>query len=125
MTPPVFTLATANAAVTALLGTNPTRLWPFDDAPQKGKPGYGLPYAVWQLVGGVPENYLDRVPDADSYSVQIDVYAKNSGEARDVTLALRDCYEPHAYIQNWNGESREAVTRLYRVSFDIDFIVLR
>ena len=121
MTPPVFTLATANAGVTAVLGTNPTRLYPFGEAPQ----GVGKPYAVWQQVGGVPENYLDKTPDADSYTVQMDVYAKEAQYALDIGKALRDCYEPHAYITNWNGQQKERDTNLYRVSFDIDLIVLR
>jgi hypothetical protein len=121
MYPPVFVIAAADPAVTALLGQTPTRLYPFDEAPQ----GVQKPYAVWQLVGGVPENYLDKVPDADNYSVQIDVYADTAATARAVTRALRDAYEPRGYITNWNGEGRDTDTSNYRISFDVDFIVIR
>lgn len=121
MYPPVFTLATASAAVTSLLGSNPTRLYPFGEAPQ----GVTKPYAVWQLVGGVPENYLGNLPDADNYSVQVDAYAPTATEARNVAEALRDVYEPNGYITNWNGERRDPDTNNYRVSFDVDFIVHR
>ena len=58
MYPPVFEIATQSAAVLAVLGSNPTRLWPFAIAPQKGKPGYGVPYAVHQLIYGAPVNTL-------------------------------------------------------------------
>lgn len=121
MYPPVFALAVAAPAVTALLGTNPTRLYPFGEAPQ----GVTKPYAVWQLVGGVPENYLGNVPDTDSYSVQIDVYADRASTARQVAEALRDAYEPKAYVANWNGESRDPDTNNCRISFDVDFITMR
>lgn len=123
--PPVFTLAAASPAVTALLGSDPCRVWLFDRAPPVGTPFYQKPYAVWQQAGGVPENYLDKAPDADNWSVQVDVYAESIDEARAVALALRDAYEPHAYITNWNGESRDPDTNNFRVSFDVDFIVIR
>lgn len=123
--PPVFTLAAASSAVTALLGSSPCRVWAFGLGPDTPTEFYQKPYAVWQQVGGLPENYLDRVPDADNWSVQVDVYAESIDQARAVALALRDAYEPHAYITNWNGESRDPDTKNYRVSFDVDFIVLR
>jgi len=121
MYPPVFALAAASPGVTALLGSNPVRLYLFGEAPQ----GVTKPYAVWQMVGGVPENYLGNVPDTDSFTAQIDVYADRASTARQVSQALRDAYEPAAYITNWNGESRDPDTNNYRISFDVDFIVLR
>lgn len=119
--PPVFQLAIASSDVTGLLGINPTRLYPFGEAPQ----GVAKPYAVWQMIGGFPENYIDRIPDADTYSVQVDVYADQSGDAINVASALRDAYEPHAYITSWNGDGRDPDTNNYRISFDLEFIVLR
>ncbi|WKT59107.1 DUF3168 domain-containing protein [Microbulbifer thermotolerans] len=119
--PPVFPLAVASADVTSLLGASPTRLYPFGEAPQ----GVKKPYAVWQIIGGIPENYIDRAPDADNYSVQVDVYADRSADAQNVALALRDAYEPHAHITSWNGDGRDPDTNNYRISFDLDFIVVR
>ena len=63
--PPVFTIAAAEPAVTALLGTSPVRMYPAGKAPQ----GVGKPYATYQLVYGTPENYLGDVPDIDSAGV--------------------------------------------------------
>jgi len=65
MFPPVFSTAVAASAVTALLGTNPTRLYLFGEAPQ----GVAKPYAVWQTVAGSPENYLGTLPDIDHWVV--------------------------------------------------------
>ena len=121
MTPPVFQICAADSAVTALLGTGPTRLFPFGQAPQ----GVTLPYAVWQTVSGLPENYLGQVPDLDSYTVQIDVYAGRGSEARQVAAALRDAIEPHAHVVGWNGESTDPDTGHKRYGFDIDWHVHR
>lgn len=117
MYPDVFTIAVADAAVTALLGSNPTRLWPFGEAPQDED----RPYAVHQLIYGSPENTLACVPASDLFGVQFDAYAKTVSGARSVAEALRDAYEPHAYVVAWNGEFREAATGLYRVSFTVEF----
>lgn len=126
--PPVFEIAKQSAAVLALLGSNPTRLWPFAIAPQKGRPGYGVPYAVHQLVYGAPVNTLSCIPQADNFGIQFDVYA--SGEspqggatiARQVAAALRDAYEAsHNPVVAWNGEDWEQATGLYRVSFTVEF----
>lgn len=121
MFPPVFQTCAASAAVTALIGTTPVRLYPFGEAPQ----GVIYPYAVWQLVSGSPENYLGDRPDADSFTVQIDVYADTATSARNVAKALRDAIEPVAYVTSWRGESRDPDTKKYRFSFDVAWIVQR
>jgi len=121
MFPPIFQVCAASAAVTALLGTPVTRIYPFGEAPQ----GVALPYAVWQTISGQPENYLGEVPDVDSWSLQIDVYADSATSARNVAKALRDAIEPVAYVTRWGGESRDKETNHYRYSFDVDFIVQR
>ena len=68
---PIFAVCSASAQVKALIGSNPVRLYLFGEAPQ----GVTYPYAVWQSVGGTPENFLAGRPDADSYTTQVDVYA--------------------------------------------------
>lgn len=121
MTAPIFQVCAADPAVTALLGSNPTRLYPFGEAPQ----GVAMPYAVWQVVSGAPENYLAATPDIDGYTLQIDVYATEATEARQVTAALRDAIEPHAHITRWTGESTDPDTGHKRSSFDVDWLVHR
>ncbi len=122
MIAPIFKVCASSQAVTALIGANPVRLYPFglqDD-------NVVYPYVVWQNIpGGGPENYLDRRPDADSYTLQVDVYADTVTAATSVAMALRDAIEPHAYITRWGGQSRDPETKRYRYSFDVDWIVLR
>lgn len=119
--PALLPLVTASPAALALLGTNPTRFWGFGEAPQKGDPGYGKPYAVVQTVYGAPQNYLNQRPDVDNWGVQVDAYALQKGTAGDVAAALRDCFEGAAHVVAWNGDGREPVTGLYRVSFTVEF----
>jgi len=121
MFPPIFTVCRASPEVVALLGSAPMRLYPFAEAEQ----GTARPYAVWQIIGGSPENYITNVPDVDRFGLQVDVYAADVDDAREVAAALRDAIEPHAHITAWRGESREPDTRLYRVSFDVSWFVQR
>lgn len=121
MIAPVFSVCSASAEVIAILGSSPVRLYPFGEHYDNTV----YPYAVWQNIGGSPENYLAQRPDADSYSVQIDVYANTSGEVIAAAKALRDAIEPHAYITRWGDQERDTQTRRYRYSFDVDWIVRR
>lgn len=120
MFPPVFELAAQDAAVRALLG-DPMRLYPFGEADQKTP----VPYAVWQLVSGTPNNYLGERPDADAFTVQVDVYANKQVDVRAIAKALRDAFEGDAYVSSWNGEVREPETRRFRITFTVDFIAHR
>ncbi|SXF28108.1 Protein of uncharacterised function (DUF3168) [Klebsiella variicola] len=93
MIAPIFAVCAASQAVRDLLGS-PVRLYPFglqDD-------NIVYPYALWQNISGVPENYLDRRPDVDSYTLQVDVYSNTVTSAQEVAKALRDAIEPNAYI---------------------------
>ena len=121
MTPSIFPLVAADAGVTALLGTAPVRFWPFGQAPQN--PAH--PYAVWQVVGGSPENNLDCPPDVDRLTVQIDIYGGESAPAINAAVAIRNAIEPRAHVTSYRGQSREPETMLYRVSFDVSWFEFR
>ena len=125
MYPPIFATVNVAAVQTVLKsGTGPLRFWMFGQAPQNPV----MPYAVWQFVGGLPENYLSDLPDVDSMTVQVDVYASQSqgpSVARNVSERLRDAIEPNAHIVSWRGESRDTTTNEWRVSFDCDWWVGR
>lgn len=120
MRPPLYSICKNDSGVTALLD-DPPRVYPFSDAPQD----VTTPYVVWQLSTGFPENNLNKPPDVDSYTVQIDVYGDMAADVTEVAKALRDAIEPHGYVASYNGEGRETDTRLYRYSFDADFFVTR
>lgn len=118
MYPPAFSIAAANAGVTAVLGSNPVRFYPFGKAPQNET----RPYAIQQLIYGNPDNSLSCVPSIDNFGVQIDCYAKTVTDARNVAAALRDAFEEtYNHIVSWNGEDWEVSTGLYRVSFTVEF----
>lgn len=121
MQPPIFKLCAANPAVTALLGTNPVRLFPWGEAPQ----GVAHPYAVWQVIGGTPENYLAERPDVDGFYLQVDVYAKTGAGANNVAEALRHAIELDAYITRWGGQDKDPETSAYHIGFDVDWLVPR
>lgn len=121
MFPPIFEVCSEDASVLAVLGTSPVRFWLFGKAPTNPP----LPYSVWQQVGGSPENYINQVPDIDGYSIQVDVYGGTAAEVRNAAQVMRNAIEPHAHIVAWRGESLEQDTRLYRYSFDIDWLVPR
>jgi hypothetical protein len=123
MIPPFATYMTT--AVTSLIGTNPVRFWPFASAPQPPSNLYGTPYAVWQLVYGSPENYINQTPDIDSGGYQIDAYATTVSEARAVLYALRDAFEPHGHVVAYNGEEKDIPTGLYRAGMTFDFWAAR
>lgn len=126
--PPIFARADADSAVRALLKApgKSLRFYLFGEADQNTV----KPYAVWQTIGGSPENYINQVPDSDDWSTQVDVYAdgpNNTGSvaARNIAFALMAAFEPAAYVVAYNGEYREAETRLYRFSFTVDWITHR
>lgn len=118
---PIFSVCADDAGVTALLGVSPTRLYPFGEAPE----GVEKPYAVWQLVTGSPDNYLAGRPDIDGYTLQVDVYGVTASSARAVTAAISTAIELKANVARWGGESKDTETKLYRSSFDIDWLVPR
>jgi hypothetical protein len=117
MRPPIFSLVAGDSDCTTLLGQNPVRFFPFGEAPQH----VSLPYATWQLITGVPENYIGCPPDIDSVSLQVDVWAYSQGDAHDVFDAIRRALETDAHIVGVNLEGREPDTRIYRISMTVDF----
>jgi hypothetical protein len=122
MTPPIFDICSSDTSVQALLGNGPTlRLYPFGEALQKDR----LPYAVWGVEGGTPENYLGQRPDADGVSLFLDVFGATAESAREVRDAIVAAIEADAHVVSWDGERREPGTKSYRISFTVDWIVHR
>ena len=97
------------------------RLYPFGQAPQ----GVALPYVVWQIATGSPENYLSDTPDVDRFTTQVDVYSATETSARNTAKAIRDAVEPVAHVVAWRGESTDQETQHKRYSFDVEWHVKR
>ena len=123
MIPPLFVICSNNQTVTSILGDDPVRIFPFGIASDDTE----RPYAVWQTVSGLPENYLTDIPDIDRYTVQVDVYAETGSESEEASMAIRDAVETHAdsYISAWRGETKDPETGLFRYMFDVSFFVKR
>lgn len=119
--PPIFATCNADGAVQAQLGS-PCRLFPFGQAEGVNGGPPERPYAVWRTVSGSPENYLGDLPDADTWTIQIDVFSGSAYASREGAKALRNAIEPVAHVVNWNGEDIDPVTKNYRCSFTVDWL---
>lgn len=118
---PFYTVCKADPTVQALLGGTSPRIYPFGEAPEQ----VAKPYAVYQWVGGSPYNMLNCRPDADQASLQVDIYALTPKSSTDAAEAIRYAIELESYITSYRGTDREEQTKLYRTSFDVDWIVNR
>lgn len=116
---PIFTTLNADPAVVALLQAagGQLRVYPAGEAPQD----VAKPYATYQQITGLPSNYLGQAPDVDEFGNQIDIYGITLDDVLKVGKAVRDAVEKVAYITAWLGTSREPDTRLYRLSFEVDW----
>lgn len=118
---PFYTTCKADATVRALLGGAEPRIYPFGAAPQD----VAKPYVVYQWIGGDPFNMLNCRPDADRSSLQIDVYATTTQSSVTVAKAIRYAVELQSYVTSYRGNMRDEETKLYRTSFDLDWLVKR
>lgn len=110
----IFPLLSDAPGVTNIIGSSPVRIYE-GAAPQD----VTRPYAVFQIVGGAPENYQDGVPGMDSFRFQIDAYANGRTEARELALAIRDAIEPHHHmLSSPMGPIFEPDTKLFRYILD-------
>lgn len=119
----VFEMVYDDPNVQAVFGTNPLRFYPFGNAPQGA--GDSAVYAVWQNVTATPANSLCCAPNADSWVVQIDVYAKDVETVREGATALIECLENKCWVQTLRGETRDFETKRFRYSFDCNIIQQR
>ena len=118
---PFYTVCKADPAVQALLGGSEPRIYPFSAAPQD----VAKPYVVYQWIGGDAFNMLNCRPDADRASLQVDVYGLTTQSTAEVAKAIRYAIELSAYVVGYRGDMRDEETKLYRTSFDVDWLVNR
>lgn len=118
MTAPFYRTAKASAQVLALLGAPEPRIYPWGENDDQA---VVYPYCTWLQIGGGPDNYLAGRPDSDRCALQIDVWSKDDDNVQAAALALRDAIELHCYITSWRVHPRDPATRIYRVSFDVDW----
>lgn len=122
MLPSVYAILTADAAVSALVGT---RIYRHGEAPQK----VAGPYVTWFLVSGTPENELSARPRVDRLEVQVDCWSANTGGGdagvEALAVAVRDALEPVAHMTGIIANEQDFETRRYRLGMQFTFWLSR
>lgn len=114
MTPPLYRICAAAPAVTALLGADPSRIYPWGEA--NDPPVY--PYVTF-VTDGRPGNYLAQRPDNEAHQLHVDVWAATPQSAADVVAALRAALELHCYVQAVRQMVRDPETKSCRVRLEL------
>lgn len=83
-----FAHISGDSAITAVLGTNPTRL-----TPVRNPPGMGYPRGTYREVTALPENSLAGWSGTDHVRLQVDIYAKTRDEAVAIKNLIRSRME--------------------------------
>ncbi len=118
MLPPVFQTLKASAAVKAIVGTNPPRIYRHGAAPQDTE----KPYITWTLAGATPENLLSGLPPIDAMIVQVDCWHTTDAGIELLAAAARDAIEPFAHLTGIPINQRElGGTKLFRISLQFDW----
>jgi hypothetical protein len=117
MLPPVLQTLKASAAVKAIVGTNPPRIYRHGSAPQDAS----NPYLTWFVVTGTPENTLSELPLVDRVGVQIDCWHQTDAGVVALAEAVRDAIEPVAHMTAMPVNLREPETKLYRIALQFDW----
>lgn len=119
---PIFNLARADPAVTALLESNGIlRVWKFGHAPDDPQ----TPYVTWQTISGDSNSNLDSRPVSDNAIIQIDVYATDEDVVDQVAKAIRFAIELDCYVVRYGEADKDPVTGMSHYSFDVSWIVNR
>lgn len=120
MWPPIQQAVYDHVPARTLLGPNPLRFYLFGKIPETEGAG-GTPYATWQVINGSPENYLNRLPDMDAMTLQVDVYGVTQAESTAASVAVRDAIERRAHITFWRSMGQDPDTKLFRFTFTLDW----
>lgn len=93
------------------------RVFPYGRAPEK----VAKPYAVYSVINGRPENYLDTTPNIDSKLTQISIYAETDSSLTLCYNAVRDVLEPYAHMVSFSTPDIDADTNLSSCRIDFEF----
>ena len=123
MLPNLFALLAASPAVTAIIGSNPARVYRHGAAPQ----GVVAPYVTQIGVGQTPENDLSGTPPVDSSRVQVSCWSDNTGTGslgvETLASAVRRAIEPRWHILDVRDMGRDPETQRYRIDLDVQVFV--
>lgn len=114
--PRIFQVIAADTACKAVLGTNPTRFFPYSRSPQSA----GKPYATYSGLSASPENYINSPPDIDNVHTIVDIFAETHDGCQAVFLAVRAALERFFWVTSFSTPERDGETDLYHCSLDVD-----
>lgn len=117
LNPQLFIILNSSVSVKQLLGAQPLRVYPWDEAPEDPV----KPYALYSVFSASPENYVDSVPDIDNLSTQVTIYSDTSDKCTECFIAVRNAIEPKAHMTNFSTPTRDKETKLYSCRLDFDF----
>jgi hypothetical protein len=121
MLPPVFAPLKTSAAVKAIVGTNPPRIYAHGDAPPHDERVAQVPYITWQVISSAPENQLSGTPTTDHDIVQINCWHPTAQGVRLLAIAARDACEPVAHQTGMPVDQRDVETRLFWIALQFDW----
>lgn len=113
---PFFAICSADATVTGLLGK---KIYPLR-APEN----VVRPYAVYRTVSGLPEEYVDKVPDYERQGLMVEVFAEEYNEARAIAEAVENAVNPYSVITGFEDDFDDA-TLSYMAVLTLDWIINR
>ena len=117
MFPNVLAILAAAPDVTAIIGTDPTRVWKNKVPPDRRT----APYVTWFLVVGTPELMLSAPPKVDRQSIKFDVWAVTQAQATALATACRDALEEVVNVTAFLIDEEERETKLWRIAFQATF----
>lgn len=108
MQPNIFKLVKDLPSITS---DNITRFFPFASAGENPK----MPYATWQTLNGSTDYYISNCKsDADTFSFQVDVWAKTDTECLKVAKEIRELLEIEWFLDFMGGAGKDFETGLFR-----------
>lgn len=118
MLPNLYTPLKDDTDVAAFVGT---RIYRHGNAPQD----VTKPYITWFLVTGVPDNNLSDPPPSDRMSCQVDCWHPTDLGIETLATSVRNVLETLGHITSIVINERDADTKLYRISFQVDILSIR
>lgn len=103
------------------VGASPVRIFDFGIAPADVL----RPYIVFSQVAGSPYANVSDAPNFDFDVVQIDIYADDRAKTRELAKAVQVTLDAAGVANRLSMQNYEPETKLYRITFDADFISQR
>lgn len=118
--PAVFP-ALNTAAIKAIVGSSPIRIYRHGQAPE----GTVRPYITWFVVSGNPVDQVSGTPCADMDTVQIDCWSEADAQVETLADAVRSALDSAGVYNRVRVNNFEPDTKLYRIGIEADFITPR